>query len=214
MIISVTSLKGGVGKSTIAQNLAVCLAHNGVNVCIADADPDNENSGNWGNIRSDDSTLVHVPVWTTPELTLSRQVKDYNKQFDVVIIDGTPSIGQMTSKILYVADVVLVPTIPSINDLWALSPFLKRHQQAQEEKEQEIPLFMIMNQFKPNVLSNIESRDTLKNNGFKVLENFIRDRDAYRSAVIQGKGVIEYTDDKAKKEFINLYNEILPFIKN
>jgi chromosome partitioning protein len=120
----------------------------------------------------------------------------------------------MTSKILYVADVILVPTIPSINDLWALSPFLKRHQQAQEEKEQEIPLFMIMNQFKPNVLSNIESRDTLKNNGFKVLENFIRDRDAYRSAVIQGKGVIEYTDDKAKKEFINLYNEILPLIKN
>jgi chromosome partitioning protein len=57
MIISVTSLKGGVGKSTIAQNLAVCLAHNGVNVCVADADPDNENSGNWGNIRSDDSTF-------------------------------------------------------------------------------------------------------------------------------------------------------------
>ena len=53
MIISVTSLKGGVGKSTIAQNLAVCLAHNGVNVCIADADPANENSGNWGNIRSE-----------------------------------------------------------------------------------------------------------------------------------------------------------------
>lgn len=214
MIISVTSLKGGVGKSTIAQNLAVCLAHNGVNVCIADADPANENSGNWGNIRSEDSSLIHIPVWTTSELSLSRQVKDYNKQYDVVIIDGTPSIGQMTSKILFAADVILVPIIPSINDLWALRPFVNRYNQAQEEKEQEIPLYMIMNQFKPNVLSNIESRETLKNNNFNILENFIRDRDAYRNAIIQGKGVIEYTDDKAKNEFFNLYNEILTLIKN
>lgn len=214
MIISVTSLKGGVGKSTIAQNLAVCLAHNGVNVCIADADPANENSGNWGNIRSEDSSLIHIPVWTTPELSLSRQVKDYNKQYDVVIIDGTPSIGQMTSKILFAADVILVPIIPSINDLWALRPFVNRYNQAQEEKEQAIPLYMIMNQFKPNVLSNIESRETLKNNNFNILESFIRDRDAYRNAIIQGKGVIEYTDDKAKNEFFNLYTEILPLIKN
>ena len=214
MIISVTSLKGGVGKSTIAQNLAVCLAHNGVNVCIADADPANENSGNWGNIRSEDNSLIHIPVWTTPELSLSRQVKDYNKQYDVVIIDGTPSIGQMTSKILFAADVILVPVIPSINDLWALRPFMNRYNQAQEEKEQEIPLYMIMNQFKPNVLSNIESRETLKNNNFNIIESFIRDRDAYRNAIIQGKGVIEYTDDKAKNEFFNLYTEILPLIKN
>lgn len=213
MIISITSLKGGVGKSTIAQNLAVCLAHNGVNVCIADADPDNENSGNWGNIRAEDSSLINIPVWTTPELTLSRQVRDYNKQFDVVIIDGTPSIGNTTSKIIYVADLVIVPSIPSINDLWTLSPFLRRHQQAQEEKEQEIPLHMIMNQFKPNVLSNVEARDTLKANGFSVLDNFIRDRDAYRNSVAKGRGVIENTDDKAKNEFINLYNELLKIIK-
>ena len=38
MIISVTSLKGGVGKSTITQNLAVCFAQSGYRVCIADAE--------------------------------------------------------------------------------------------------------------------------------------------------------------------------------
>lgn len=86
---------------------------------------------------------------------------------------------------------------PSINDLWTLSSFLRRHQQAQEEKEQEIPLHMIMNQFKPNVLYNIEARETLKANGFRVLDNFIRDRDSYRNAVVKGRGAIEqHTGEK------------------
>jgi chromosome partitioning protein len=38
MIISVTSLKGGVGKSTVAQNLAVNFAHMKYKVLLIDTD--------------------------------------------------------------------------------------------------------------------------------------------------------------------------------
>ena len=38
MIISSISYKGGVGKSTLAQNLAVALALDNYKVCIIDAD--------------------------------------------------------------------------------------------------------------------------------------------------------------------------------
>ena len=34
MVISVTNLKGGVGKSTVAQNMAVGFAHKKYKVCI------------------------------------------------------------------------------------------------------------------------------------------------------------------------------------
>ena len=37
-VITVTSGKGGVGKTNIAVNLACCLARNGVRVCLLDAD--------------------------------------------------------------------------------------------------------------------------------------------------------------------------------
>jgi len=46
MIITIISFKGGVGKSTISQNLAVAMAHKGKDVCILDADP-NESTTAW-----------------------------------------------------------------------------------------------------------------------------------------------------------------------
>ncbi|WP_461137387.1 nucleotide-binding protein, partial [Spirosoma terrae] len=53
MIISVTSLKGGVGKSTIAQNLAVCFAHSKYTVCIVDVDT-NQSALRWSGLRDED----------------------------------------------------------------------------------------------------------------------------------------------------------------
>ena len=45
-----------------------------------------------------------------------------------------------------------------------------------------------------------------------VLESTLRPRVAYREAVIKGLGVYEFKDEKAKSEFIALYNEILGII--
>ena len=59
MIISITSLKGGVGKSTITQNLAVCFAHMGYNTCIVDADT-NQSSLKWAGLRPENLPLIFV----------------------------------------------------------------------------------------------------------------------------------------------------------
>ena len=49
MKIGITNLKGGVGKTTLSINLAVCFAHMGYKVCIVDTDT-NQNSMQmvWG----------------------------------------------------------------------------------------------------------------------------------------------------------------------
>lgn len=206
MIISVSSLKGGVGKSTIAQNLAVCFAHNGYKVCIADADT-NQSSLRWSSLRSEG--LPTVPAFGTPEKTLSANIKQLATDYEVVIIDGTPSLDKITSKIILLADILIVPILPSGLDIWATEQFLERYEDAKIEKEKEIPAFMILNQYQANITFNKEVKEALGETSIQLLHSSIRPRTAYREVVIQGKGVIEYKDEKAKNEFLELYNEIV-----
>ena len=61
-ILAISNLKGGVGKSTIAQNIAAQFAQNGVKVCIADTDTEQKTSVKWASLR--DSSLVSIPVFS------------------------------------------------------------------------------------------------------------------------------------------------------
>jgi chromosome partitioning protein len=210
MIISVTSLKGGVGKSTITQNLAVCFAHSGYKVCIADADA-NQSALRWSSLR-DEENLPLIPAFGTPEKTLSSNIKRLNDDYEIVLVDGTPSLDRVTSKIILLADLVLVPILPSGLDIWATEQFLERLADAREQKESAIPAYFLLNQFQSNLNLNKEFREVLNDTGIPVLDSVLRTRVAYREAVIKGLGVYEFKDEKAKSEFIELYNEIVAIV--
>ena len=51
MIVLIGGEKGGTGKSTLATNLAVCLAHRGRDVLLLDCDPQ-RSSASWVGVRS------------------------------------------------------------------------------------------------------------------------------------------------------------------
>jgi chromosome partitioning protein len=211
MIISVTSLKGGVGKSTITQNLAVCFAQSGYKVCIADADT-NQSALRWSSLREE--SLPPIPAFGTPEKTLSANIKQLAKDYEIVIIDGTPTLDKITSKIIVLADLLLIPILPSGLDIWASELFLQRYEDAQVEKEQPITARFILNRYRPNTNMSKEVKEVLEETSIQVCESTIKDRTAYAEAVIKGVGVYEYKDDKAKAEFAQLYNEIFNIVKS
>ncbi len=209
MIISVTSLKGGVGKSTITQNLAVCFAHGGYRVCIADADA-NQSALRWSSIR--DENLVPIPAFGTPEKTLAANVKQLAKDYEIVIIDGTPTLDKITSKIILLADLLLIPILPSGLDIWATEQFLERYEDAKVEREADISARFILNRYRPNTNLSKEVKEILQDTGIGVFDTTLKDRMAYAEAVIKGLGVIEYKDEKAKSELIQLYTEVLALL--
>lgn len=211
MIISVTSLKGGVGKSTVTQNLAVCFAQSGYKVCIADADT-NQSALRWSSLR--DENLPPIPAFGTPEKTLSANIKQLAKDYEIVIIDGTPTLDKITSKIIVLADLLLIPILPSGLDIWATEQFLQRYEDAQIEKETSIPARFILNRYKPNTNLGKEVKEVLQDSSIGVCESTLKDRTAYAEAVIKGLGVYEYKDEKAKTEFVQLYNEIFSIMKS
>jgi chromosome partitioning protein len=213
MIITITSLKGGVGKSTLTQNIAVCLAHAGYKVCIVDADT-NQSSLKWSGLRDEKLPPIFVSG-QSEDTALSKNVKMLNDRYDIVLIDGTPSLSKTTSKILLLADLVLIPILPSGLDIWATEQFLERYNDAVDQKEAPIPAWFILNQHDDRLSLDRDTREALADvSGIGLLETGIKTRRAYRRAVIDGQGVFEFNEPKAKEEIIALMQEIQQIISN
>jgi chromosome partitioning protein len=210
MIISITSLKGGVGKSTFATNIAVCLAHAGYKVAIIDTDM-NASSVHWSGIRSEELPPIMV-TGITEANALRKNINQIHQDYDIVIIDGTPSISKLVSTILILGDIVLIPLKPSGFDIWAIEKFLEKYEQAKALRE-DIQAYFVLNEYQDNVVFDRSSQDAIKELEIPIMATTVKTRVAYKEAIIGGMGVFEYRDGKAKEEMVNLTNEIIAILK-
>ena len=199
-------MKGGVGKTTLSQNLAVCLAHVGYKVCIIDTDR-NQNTISWIGEREESLPKI-LAVGLTDSKALSSAVDQLDENHDFVIIDGTPSLGEMTTRVILASDLLIVPILPSGHDIRSMQLFFERYEQAKEFRE-NIPIYFFINQFSENIKLHQSIRDLLNDFGVEVLETKFNRRVAYAETSVNGKGVIEHTDEKAIQEVTEFTREIL-----
>lgn len=206
MKIGISNLKGGVGKTTISQNLAVCFAQMGFKTCIIDTD-ENQNSLAWSGVRSADLPPITV-VGIIDVKALAKTVDYLHKDYEVVIIDGTPSLSEMTTGIIIASDILIIPILASAHDYRAMQPFFKRYEQAKIYRG-DIPAYFLINQFSSNGNVYKRMKEAIQGFDIPVLETTVNKRAAYIETAIDGKGVIEGTDPKAREEMISLTKEIL-----
>lgn len=108
--------KGGTGKTTLAIATAMALAEQGARVLLLDTDVQgtaSEWASQWGErfrlvARSQIQPIVHD------------QVARFAPMFEWMVVDGPPTLSDMTTSILRGADRVFVPVRPSFPDIWAL----------------------------------------------------------------------------------------------
>lgn len=210
MIITVASLKGGVGKSTIAINLAVALRHIGYTVALIDTDT-NQSCLHWSGERDEDLPYIYVtPLPDSKEL--SKNLKGLVENYEIVVIDGTPSLNEVTSRIITAADVLIIPVRAGVLDLLATQKFLDRYEDAVERKGEDIPAYFLLNQFNERYNVSQKTMNLLEQSDIDTLASRLGDRTAYANSIEEGKGVYEYNDPKAKKEIVALANEIVEII--
>jgi chromosome partitioning protein len=114
-IIGVVSQKGGVGKSTIARLLGREVAAGGLRVMIADLDTLQGTSEHWAKRRNEAGILPAIPVKTFPNV---KSALAEAPNYDVFIIDGAPHASVETRTAARAADLVVIPTGQTVDDLY------------------------------------------------------------------------------------------------
>lgn len=122
MIIAVGNTKGGVGKTTVAINIAVGLSAAGTkDVWLVDGDPQGTTHAAMAVRAQNDVTPVLACSAYTDGKLLRTQVQQQASKYDHVVIDVGGRDNSTLRAALVVADVLLVPFTPRSFDVWALN---------------------------------------------------------------------------------------------
>ena len=117
-VVVVANPKGGVGKSTLATNIAGYLASRGHNVMLGDADRQ-QSSRLWLRLRPADARPI--TSWDLGEGRIAKPPKGTTH----VVLDTPAGLhGKLLHHALRRADKVLVPLQASIFDMYATRAFL------------------------------------------------------------------------------------------
>src|SRR3984957_9447859 len=113
--VAFVSHKGGPGKSTIASSLAVAAHQTNEKVCVIDMDPQGS-LANWARIRAaGDIEVLASGAAGLPALLATLE----HRGVTIALLDTPGAEGAASSAAMRVADLNIVPSRPSLFDLWA-----------------------------------------------------------------------------------------------
>lgn len=184
--ILVASSKGGVGKTTIATQLAAQAALEGLNTVLVDADPQGS-STRWAERRADLPSAV-LPLDGTRKAWAKRIPEDTQR----LVIDAPAGAmaGDLESY-LEIADAIVVPVPPSALDIEATVPFLNALGKHPRIRKGELPVGLVGNKLKPWTNTSQQAMELLRQWGVPVVAE-LRDSQSYVLMTGLGRSLFDY----------------------
>lgn len=215
-IITIINQKGGVGKSTIALNLAAALSDNNHSVFVIDADPQGTLSM-WAKARArqtpskiKSNISITQKSWSSEEILKLTQPPNY----DFTIIDCGPANNKIAKATLVVSTLALIPISPSPLDIDSVRATIELIQQGAARGAVKLKAYLLIS--KKIVGTNLgkEARQACQMLKLPVLKTEISQRIALCESAITGQSVLEYASNSmAAKEFIMLEKEVKKCLK-
>ncbi len=208
MIISIAHTKGGVGKSTIAWNLAAQLNKK---YTVEVVDLDFQRTLTYTNEFRDQPLSVKTFEGMKD---LKRYISlDSDRRISIVDVGGFDS--DVNRMAMFMSDLIVTPVSDSGTELLGLMRFEKILDEMSKAINEEITTAVLINDINPSKTKLDDLIEYVKKNKhFSLFDTILRTRADYGKALDLGLGVTEFKKDgKASKEFKAFGKEVINIIE-
>jgi chromosome partitioning protein len=190
-VVVVANPKGGVGKTTVATNIAGYFASQGEQVMLGDADRQ-QSSRLWLRLRPAEARAINS--WEVGEGQIAKPPKGTTH----VVLDTPAGMhGKWMEDTLRTADKVVVPLSPSIFDMYATRAFLD--ELAHHRKAGRMQVGIVGTRVDPRTIAADKLQEFVAALGLPVL-GFLRPTQNYVHLAARGLTLFDLAPAKVERD--------------
>jgi chromosome partitioning protein len=209
-VILVGSTKGGIGKTTVALNIAIARAMQGRDVWLINADRQTTASTALASRGAAERQPAIATAHYPDGGALRSQLKHQRNKFQDIIIDAGGRDSTALRAALTLADLVLVPFVPRSFDVWAVADIAALIDEARAMRD-GLDAYAFLNMADTSGSDNEDAVSALADYpALKYLNTPLMRRKSFANAAGAGMSVLEYRpkDEKANAELTALMQAI------
>lgn len=190
-VVVIANPKGGVGKSTLATNVAGYFASQGHAVMLGDADRQ-QSSRLWLGLRP--AGARPIATWETGSDSVAKPPKGTTH----VVLDTPGGLhGARLNDVIKLADKVIVPLQPSVFDIFATRAFLD--QLAEHRDAGKIQVGLVGMRVDSRTIAADKLREFVEQLGLPVLGH-VRDTQNYIHLAARGLTLFDVAPSRVEKD--------------
>ena len=192
-VVVVANPKGGVGKSTLATNVAGYFASQGHAVMLGDADRQ-QSSALWLKLRPPQARPINT--WAVSADLIARPPRDTTH----VVLDTPAGLhGWRFKDVLKLADKILVPLQPSIFDIYATRAFLD--ELAESRHADKLKVGIVGMRVDARTIAADKLHEFVDSLGLPVL-GYLRDTQNYIHLAARGLTLFDVAPSRVEKDLL------------
>ena len=188
--LALLSQKGGAGKSTLCRQFSAIAGEAGP-TGIVDLDPQKTATKWWDRRQEIDPAPDFPELYTVEDGRLSQTIASQKNVAGTLFIDTRPAVTALESEAAKVADLVIIPVRPSMDDVEAVADTVAMLQRLGRRA------VIVVNAAR-NERRATDARAALSRFPVAVCPHYITDRAIYWDASVEGMSVAEMRGSAAR----------------